>query len=84
MERVAVSGATGFIGRQSIKFLKERGFEIHCLTSKDVQYGGETDVIWHHVDLLSGKECSEFFETISVARVSGEWRGAGDLRRHRF
>jgi len=69
MSRVAVSGATGFIGRQAIKFLKGRGFEVHCLTSKDVTCSTETNVIWHQVNLLSGKECSKFFETIAPTHL---------------
>jgi nucleoside-diphosphate-sugar epimerase len=69
MSLVVVSGANGFIGRHAIKFLKGRGFEVHCVTSKDAPPITETDVIWHQVDLLNGKECSEFFETIAPTHL---------------
>lgn len=35
MEKVVLTGATGLIGKELIEPLKEFGFEVHCLTSKN-------------------------------------------------
>lgn len=51
MKRVLVTGATGFIGRQCLRILGERGFEVHAVTHDEVdQAGGE--VRWYRADLL--------------------------------
>jgi nucleoside-diphosphate-sugar epimerase len=49
--RVLVTGATGFIGRQTLAPLRERGFEVHATARTPPS---ETDeVVWHAADLLS-------------------------------
>lgn len=49
MNKVLVTGATGFIGRHSIEHLVRRGFEVHSVSSKPAALAGAT----HHVcDLL--------------------------------
>jgi len=61
--RVLVTGATGFIGRQVLAPLRERGFEVHALSSRGEPGerpggGGEVgavdregEVAWYHADL---------------------------------
>ncbi len=51
MKTVLVTGASGFIGRHCLPFLKEYGYNIHAISS---QKSGrdESGVIWHKVDLL--------------------------------
>lgn len=53
MKRVLVTGASGFIGKMTLPFLLERGFEVHCIT----QHLREKDDItkqctWHIQNLL--------------------------------
>ena len=66
MKSVLVTGATGFIGRQSLVPLLERNFEVHALYNKKPI---ETDprVAWHHADLLedggASKLCAEISPT---------------------
>jgi len=49
VKRVLLTGATGFIGRQTIDALLERGFEIHAV-SREMQQ--DDRVTWHTVDLF--------------------------------
>lgn len=51
MRKIIVTGARGFIGSHTIPFLKERGYEIHAITSKSTSLELRDDVIWHSVDL---------------------------------
>lgn len=51
MKRVIVSGADGFIGRHTLPFLINAGFEVHALSLR----GEATQIdgaIWHQVDLM--------------------------------
>jgi len=48
------TGLTGFLGRRCVNELKQRGFEIHAITSREPQ-DVVPDVRWHYFDLLSGE-----------------------------
>lgn len=52
MRRVLLTGATGFIGRQCVAPLLERGYEVHAVSTKVV--ASTANVCWHRADLLSG------------------------------
>lgn len=52
MKRVLVTGATGFVGRQTLSFLTRRGYEVHALTSRPAPADSST-VKWHHADLFN-------------------------------
>lgn len=55
MRRVLLTGATGFIGRQTASALLTRGFEVHAVTSR--QSGPLDDrLIWHRANLLERSE----------------------------
>lgn len=51
MKRVLVSGASGYIGRHTLRPLLERGFEVHAV-SRRRPTPPEAAVSWHEVDLL--------------------------------
>jgi len=53
MKRVLVTGASGFIGRQSLPHLIERGFEVHAVAHRKRLAAGD-GVRWHCADLLDG------------------------------
>jgi nucleoside-diphosphate-sugar epimerase len=53
LSRVLVTGATGFIGRQALAPLRERGFEVHAVARRP---GKDDDVTWHKADLLEPGE----------------------------
>lgn len=48
-----VTGATGFIGRQCVLPLLDRGFEVHCVTSSPPKVATARGVTWHVADLMS-------------------------------
>ena len=49
--RVLVTGATGFIGRQSLAPLLGRGYEVHALCTKE-PVESDRSILWHTADLL--------------------------------
>ena len=52
MKRVLVTGGTGFIGRQALPLLLERGYEVHA-TWSTAPGEGFPGVTWYQCDLLS-------------------------------
>ncbi|WP_041614193.1 NAD-dependent epimerase/dehydratase family protein [Paenibacillus sp. JDR-2] len=57
MHKVAVTGATGWIGRYVVALLLAKGYEVHATYRKSkLALGG----IWHQVDLLSADEAVRF------------------------
>ena len=54
MSRVALSGATGFVGRHTLTALAEAGHEVHAIARRR---GSDTPgVTWHEADLLDGPD----------------------------
>ena len=47
-----MTGATGFVGRNSLGPLAERGFEVHAVTSGEPPLELEALAVWHRADLL--------------------------------
>jgi nucleoside-diphosphate-sugar epimerase len=52
MNRILLTGANGFIGRQCIPLLQEVGFEIHALTPDNKKIYGTDGIYWHVGDLF--------------------------------
>jgi nucleoside-diphosphate-sugar epimerase len=54
VRRVLLTGASGFVGRHASAALRERGFEVHALTSRGSRAPriGADVTAWHGVDLL--------------------------------
>ena len=50
MKRVLLTGASGFVGRQTLAPLRALGYELHATTSIPRQT--VEGLVWHHVDLL--------------------------------
>jgi nucleoside-diphosphate-sugar epimerase len=53
MTRALVTGATGFVGRNALGPLAERGFEVHAVTSREPPAELEGLAVWHRADLLT-------------------------------
>ncbi|MEL7834375.1 NAD(P)-dependent oxidoreductase [Fodinibius sp. Rm-B-1B1-1] len=60
MEKIIVTGATGFIGRHAIKMLQNKGFDVHAITSKDIPKCLDNDIKWHSVDLFDYAKVTTF------------------------
>lgn len=52
MSRIAVTGASGFIGRHTLRPLLERGFDVHVLSRSRLEGDVAARISWHEVDLL--------------------------------
>ena len=52
MKRVLLTGASGFIGSQSLPHLIRRGYEVHAITYRNLP-GNHNGIHWHRVDLLN-------------------------------
>ena len=56
--RILVTGATGFIGRQTLPFLLDKGFEVHApYVRKPLEEF--RDLTWHRVDLMNAENTDE-------------------------
>lgn len=68
MKKVLVTGATGFIGRHSIPLLKDRGYEVYAVSSKEPQVSSD-GVHWIQLDLLMGDGFNELFATVKPSHL---------------
>jgi nucleoside-diphosphate-sugar epimerase len=64
--RVLVTGASGFIGRQVLLPLVERGFEVHAVTNTRT---GTANVAWYAADLLSANARSDLLEAVEPSHL---------------
>ena len=63
MKKLLFTGATGFIGRQCLPFLLERGYEVHALAREPIdEY--KNDVIWHGQDFFDEEKTQELFKSV--------------------
>jgi nucleoside-diphosphate-sugar epimerase len=51
MDKVLISGATGFIGQHCIPILTDRGYEVHAVSSRTIEKCS-SQINWHKVNLL--------------------------------
>ncbi|HQU82116.1 MAG TPA: NAD(P)-dependent oxidoreductase [Pyrinomonadaceae bacterium] len=69
-EKVILTGANGFIGRQAILPLTERNFEVHAVSN--VEPPAELlfeNVVWHKVNLLDAEETAKLCENINASHL---------------
>ena len=63
MKRVLITGAGGFIGRQTLASLQSAGCEIHA-ASLSVPEGAPPGIRWYKNNLLHNAEINELFQTV--------------------
>lgn len=57
MKRVLLTGATGFIGRHTIQFMIESGYEVHAVSHVvRPSFKQEPNLFWHQCDLLNTEQ----------------------------
>ena len=66
MNRVLVTGATGFVGRHAIPALLERDFEVHAAARTTLPLAG---VAWHPVDLLDGSSLDDVVREVQPTHL---------------
>ena len=60
MKKVIVTGAGGFIGLHCLPYLVAKGFEVHAISTRQVDLDSP-GVIWHCVDLLDSEKIQQLF-----------------------
>ena len=65
---VLVTGGTGFIGRQSLAPLLERGYEVHALYLKE-PVEADPRVVWHKADLLQTEAAAQLCAAVQPTHL---------------
>ncbi|NET24738.1 NAD(P)-dependent oxidoreductase [Okeania sp. SIO1I7] len=65
MKKVIVTGASGFIGKHTLKTLGQKGFEVHAVYSQ-VQPQINAMVKWYQANLLDTNQIKELFSKIKA------------------
>jgi nucleoside-diphosphate-sugar epimerase len=66
MKRVLVTGASGFIGRQSLPALVARGYDVHAICRQGSPAGPAT---WHRVDLMDQDRVSRLLDDVRPSHL---------------
>jgi nucleoside-diphosphate-sugar epimerase len=70
MNRVLLTGATGFVGRHCLPALLSRGFEVHAVSSQSEPLAdAPASVHWHRADLLSPAEVSDLTARVEATHL---------------
>jgi nucleoside-diphosphate-sugar epimerase len=69
MKKVLLTGASGFIGRQTISPLLNAGYEVHAVSSKELPSISMPGVVWHRVDLMDKQAVSIFMEASTFSHL---------------
>ena len=68
MKKVLVTGANGFIGRQCLPLLLEKGYEVHGVGPFRLE-DCSLDIHWHFTDLLDSNQTSELFREVKPTHL---------------
>ena len=68
MKKVLLTGANGFIGRHTLEGLLERDYEVHAISSQDVDKGVPS-IHWHKVDLLKPDQISGLLSRVQPTHL---------------
>ena len=66
MKRVLVTGATGFVGRQSLAPLAARGYEVHAVRGRGEPVGPAR---WHRADLLDPGQVDRLLDEVRPSHL---------------
>lgn len=68
MKRLLLTGATGLVGRQAIVPLRERGYEVHAVTSR-AAVAADEGVVWHSADLLDPEDTVDLVSSVQPTHL---------------
>jgi nucleoside-diphosphate-sugar epimerase len=63
MQKILITGATGFIGRHCVRLLLEKGYDVHAV-STHTHSSKESKAQWHRADLLESGAVFELMERV--------------------
>jgi len=71
MKKVIVTGATGFIGRHTIPFLLQKGYEVHAVSSKSIGHKAfVSQGLFHHTaDLMNSDAVTKLFANVKPTHL---------------
>lgn len=69
MTRVLVTGGSGFIGRQALPLLVDRGYDVHAVGRGDAPPWLPEQVRWHAGDLLDARLTEEVLDAVRPAQL---------------
>lgn len=52
MNKILLTGATGFVGRHCLPALSQNGYEIHAVSSHPREISASPNLVWHQANLL--------------------------------
>ena len=64
MKTVLLTGASGYIGKFTIKYLLARGYSVHAVSSKTAVVSASENLTWHQANLLAPGEAARLLETV--------------------
>lgn len=69
VKKVLLTGATGYIGQFARRFLIERDYEVHAVTSQAFENKNAENVVWHKANLLDFSETENLIETVQPTHI---------------
>ena len=69
MKKVLLTGAGGFIGRNTVPFLLDNDYEVHGLGRRPRPRFFNAPVHWHSVDLLEKETTKVLFESLAATHL---------------
>jgi nucleoside-diphosphate-sugar epimerase len=69
MNRVLVTGASGFIGRYCLQPLLDLGYEVHAIRHGSRATSTEAKIRWHQCDLLERSEADALMEEVKPTHL---------------
>ncbi|PAB60648.1 NAD-dependent epimerase/dehydratase family protein [Anaeromicrobium sediminis] len=63
MKKVLITGASGFIGTNTLNLLIEKGYKVHAVSSRTFK-SKNNNVVWHCVDLTNLHEIDKLFREV--------------------
>lgn len=67
-KKVLVTGASGFIGRHTIKFLLSKGYEVHAVSNQTFEFYPE-NITFHQVDLLNSSKVTDLIRQVCPSHL---------------
>ena len=69
MKRVLVTGATGFIGRNSLPLLRRTGYEVHAVSGSPTTQDADGAIHWHCANLLKPHEVVALVQKVKPSHL---------------
>jgi len=67
MNRLLVTGGSGFIGQNLLPIIDTGKYEVHCISSK--KRTEASDIVWHHCNLMEQRELAKLFQEVQPSHL---------------